>query len=173
MYGLRPPKTLLMPSRPAKLVYLDLNHWIALAKVVAGNPRGVDHRDIYDACLRAKEDKTAAFPISDAIYMEVSKIGQYRRVPPSRRRKCGCDWRDPRRSYSRSRSQPTRLSSCEFKRAATGRGISEPKARLLLSLFLRALCAEESRLRLLNSVSGNQVPPGRDDTHWPAAGRCG
>jgi len=34
------PQTLRLPSRPPKLVYLDLNQWIALAKAMAGHRDG-------------------------------------------------------------------------------------------------------------------------------------
>ena len=47
------PQTLRTPPRPPKLVYLDLNHWVGLAKVVSGHPDGNDHRDVFDACLQA------------------------------------------------------------------------------------------------------------------------
>lgn len=72
------PRTLLLPERPPKLVYLDLNHWIALAKANAGH-RGVElHRDVLCAALDATSRGLAVFPISDTIYTEVSKIGLYR-----------------------------------------------------------------------------------------------
>lgn len=34
------PQSLRLPLRPPKLVYLDLNHWIALAKALAGHRDG-------------------------------------------------------------------------------------------------------------------------------------
>jgi len=34
------PQTLRLPPRPLKLVYLDLNHWVALAKAMAGHSDG-------------------------------------------------------------------------------------------------------------------------------------
>jgi hypothetical protein len=68
------PKTLRLPARPPKLVCLDLLHWVSLAKANS------EHRDggRYAEVLRAVEGGVAVFPISDAIYMEVSKIGQHR-----------------------------------------------------------------------------------------------
>lgn len=72
------PTTLVVPDRPPKLVYLDLNHWIALAKAMAGHPSGDPHRDALDDLTRAVSDGRAVFPISDIIYIEVSKIGQHR-----------------------------------------------------------------------------------------------
>lgn len=72
------PRTLRLPARSPRLVYLDLNHWIELAKALSGHPDGEAHSEVLAACLRALEDRTAVFPISDTIYIEISKIGQYR-----------------------------------------------------------------------------------------------
>lgn len=51
-------------------VYLDLNHWIALAKAEVGHPDGHRHRDALKA-LRAAD---AIFPLSAAHYMEMAGI---------------------------------------------------------------------------------------------------
>lgn len=72
------PKTLRPPTRPPKLIYLDLLHWVSLAKANSGHRDGNRFADVLGACVRAVEGGVAAFPISDAIYMEVSKIGQHR-----------------------------------------------------------------------------------------------
>lgn len=72
------PQTLRLPPRPPKLVYLDLNHWIALAKALAGHRDGEAHAEVLAACLRAVDHKRAVFPISDSIYFEISKIRQHR-----------------------------------------------------------------------------------------------
>lgn len=72
------PQTLRFPSGPTKLVYLDLNHWISLSKALAGHRDGRRYRDDLDGILSAIERKAAAFPISDSIFMESSKIRQHR-----------------------------------------------------------------------------------------------
>jgi hypothetical protein len=72
------PKTLRLPSRPPKLVYLDLLHWVSLAKANSGHRDGARFADVLGACVRAVEGGVAVFPISDTIYMELSKIGQHR-----------------------------------------------------------------------------------------------
>jgi hypothetical protein len=72
------PATLRLPRRPPKLVYLDLNHWIAFAKALAGHPDGRSHREVLDGCLHAVEEGRAVFPMSDSIYVEASKIRGYR-----------------------------------------------------------------------------------------------
>lgn len=73
------PKTLRLSQRPPKLVYLDLNHWIALAKALAEHPDGAAHAEILEGCHRAVEQGGAVFPISDSIYIEISKIRSQRR----------------------------------------------------------------------------------------------
>jgi hypothetical protein len=72
------PQTLRPPSRPPKVVYLDLNHWIALSKAMAGHRDGKAYIEILSCVLRAVEEKAAVFPLSDSIYFEVSKIGRHR-----------------------------------------------------------------------------------------------
>jgi hypothetical protein len=72
------PATLHLSPRPPKLVYLDLLHWVSLAKANCGHPQGVDYQDVLQACSAAVATGKALFPISDSIYMEIAKIGQYR-----------------------------------------------------------------------------------------------
>ncbi len=72
------PRTLVVPPRPPKLVYLDLNQWIALAKALAGHRDGGRYEESLDACVAAVESGRAVFPISDSIYFEVFKIGLHR-----------------------------------------------------------------------------------------------
>lgn len=72
------PRTLVVPARPPKIVYLDLNQWIALAKALAGHRDGESHKEVLATCVDAVEHRRAMFPISDAIYSEVSKIRQHR-----------------------------------------------------------------------------------------------
>lgn len=73
------PRTLRMPVRPPKLVYLDLNHWITLAKALAGHHDGKKDTALLDFCLRNVEEKIAIFPISLSIYVEILKIRDYQR----------------------------------------------------------------------------------------------
>lgn len=61
-----------------RLVYLDLNHWIGLAKANTGHLHGARHMEALNACLRAVDAGTACFPISDSTFFEVSQIGRYR-----------------------------------------------------------------------------------------------
>jgi hypothetical protein len=45
---------------------------------MSNHPDGEEYKDALTACLTARRARAAVFPISDAIFMEVSKIGQYR-----------------------------------------------------------------------------------------------
>jgi hypothetical protein len=72
------PSKLTQPARPPQLVYLDLNHWISLAKVAAGHPAGDKYREASEECFRASERGAAIFPLSETIYFEVSKIRAHR-----------------------------------------------------------------------------------------------
>lgn len=72
------PRTLRLSPRPPKLVYLDLNHWISLAKAITGHPGGEPYRETLAACIDAVDGGSALFPISDSIYFEISKIKQHR-----------------------------------------------------------------------------------------------
>lgn len=74
------PTKLLVPSRPPKLVYLDLNHWVALSKADASHPGG----EPFKAVL--------VFPISDASgHEKVPTMATRKSSPPYRRasRSCG------------------------------------------------------------------------------------
>ena len=72
------PPTLNLPARPPKLIYLDLNHWIALSKAHSGHQDGDKHRTTLDACVNAVVEGKAVFPLSEYIYTEISKIKNYR-----------------------------------------------------------------------------------------------
>ena len=72
------PTTLHHPSRPPRLIYLDLNHWIELAKALSGHRDGKKHGPVLDACVSAVEDGKAMFPLSVYIYTEISKIANHR-----------------------------------------------------------------------------------------------
>ena len=72
------PTTLRLPERPPKLIYFDLNHWIELSKALSGHEDGKNHRFTLDACSKAVGEGRAVFPLSEYIYAEIAKIGNYR-----------------------------------------------------------------------------------------------
>lgn len=73
------PRTLRIPVRPPELVYLDLNHWIDLARAFSGHREGEKHKETLDFCLKSAEEKSAVFPLSLGIYIEMQKMGDYRK----------------------------------------------------------------------------------------------
>ena len=77
------PRTLRIP--PYRLIYLDLNHWIELAKSYSGHRDGKRNLDILDACCKSVRGKAVVFVISDSIYMEVNKIRSHRQRQDLRR----------------------------------------------------------------------------------------
>ena len=72
------PYSLILPERPPKLIYLDLNHWIELSKANSGHLDGRKHLDILNACFNAVATGKALFPLSEFTYSEISKIKSYR-----------------------------------------------------------------------------------------------
>lgn len=68
------PRSLVTRAPRPLLVYLDLNHWISLAKADTGHTSGIRYRPVLDACRQAVTDGVAIFPLAAAHYLEVSKI---------------------------------------------------------------------------------------------------
>jgi hypothetical protein len=71
------PEGLERPQQGSVLVYLDLGHWIELAKAAKGR-EGASHGVALAACRAAFESGRAIFPLSLVHYMEVSKISNRR-----------------------------------------------------------------------------------------------
>jgi hypothetical protein len=70
------PSGLERPEPGPLLVYLDLNHWIGLAKAAKGHRDGVPYIDALASCRGALAEERAIFPLSGVHYMEVTKIGR-------------------------------------------------------------------------------------------------
>jgi hypothetical protein len=61
------------------LVYLDLNHWVGLAKAATGHRDGARYQTLLEACRTVRQASAALFPLSATHYMEVAKIADARR----------------------------------------------------------------------------------------------
>jgi hypothetical protein len=72
------PSALVSPPAGVRLVYLDLNHWIGLAKAAVGHRDGIRHRDGLEAVREAKRSGQYVFPLSAEHYMEISGIADPR-----------------------------------------------------------------------------------------------
>ena len=68
------PRSLVQRSDRPLLVYLDLNHWIGLAQADSGHRDGLRFQPVLEACREARRSNLALFPLSDAHYVEVTKI---------------------------------------------------------------------------------------------------
>lgn len=66
------PQKLVRPPEDMYVVYLDLNHWIALAKANTGHPDGVRHQLALQAIRRS--GSRFVFPLSSVHYMEMAAI---------------------------------------------------------------------------------------------------
>ena len=75
------PRLLRLPSDAAKIVYLDLNHWIYLAQAASGFPQNKSAANALEACRAARSACTALFVLSGTHYAEMLKI----RDPAQRR----------------------------------------------------------------------------------------
>ena len=71
------PPALLAPVGGKPLVYLDLNHWIALAQAATGHPEGARHRDALEM-LRRVSDRVV-LPLQLVHYMEMESNRNRRR----------------------------------------------------------------------------------------------
>jgi hypothetical protein len=66
--------SLLRPEGRARIAYLDLNHWINLAKASAGHPDGRRHRNSLDALRGLHRFGEVLLPLSATHYMEMTRI---------------------------------------------------------------------------------------------------
>ncbi len=72
------PNVLRPPPQRLQLVYLDLNHWIALAKARTQHPDGDRFREALDTIRLVKATGRFGFPLSRTHYMEMSGIAERR-----------------------------------------------------------------------------------------------
>jgi hypothetical protein len=70
------PPLLIRPPRPPAVVYIDLNHFINLAKVAIGKPAPAGYAELLAAARDAMSTGRATFPLSATHLMEVSDIGK-------------------------------------------------------------------------------------------------
>jgi hypothetical protein len=73
------PSRLLRPHHGSLLIYLDLNHWISLAKAATGHADGGRFREALDLLREMCADERVFCPLSSTHYMEMSGIRDARR----------------------------------------------------------------------------------------------
>lgn len=67
------PKALVLPERPPRLLYLDLNHWIGLSKAAMSHPDGARYESLLAALDTATNDRHIRIVLSSSLYWEISK----------------------------------------------------------------------------------------------------
>lgn len=72
------PPSLKRPLTGRPVVYLDLNHWISLAKAAVGHEQGESFKDALDTCRAAAVGGSATFVLAAAHYFEVLKVASPR-----------------------------------------------------------------------------------------------
>jgi hypothetical protein len=60
------PSELALPPRPPAVVYLDLNHFVYMARIVAGKP-APGYAELLEACRKSFKEGRAVFPLEDAV----------------------------------------------------------------------------------------------------------
>lgn len=68
------PPRVLRPPRPSALIYLDLNHYIYLARVVVGDAGPDGYGDLLQSARTARHHNRAVSPLSATHYVEMSGI---------------------------------------------------------------------------------------------------
>lgn len=68
------PPNLVRGTSPARIVYLDLNHWIALAKAAVGHRDGEQHLDALELLRAERSADRVVLPLSLPHCMEMSGI---------------------------------------------------------------------------------------------------
>ena len=68
------PTGIRQASRPPRLVYLDLNHWINLGKARLGQQAPDGYVEMLAECIAARERGAAAFVLSASLLLEITKI---------------------------------------------------------------------------------------------------
>lgn len=72
------PSALRRPSCGMPIVYLDLNHWIALAQAATGHAQGDAFKEVLATCRSAAESGSATFVLAAAHYVEILKVASPR-----------------------------------------------------------------------------------------------
>ena len=118
-----------------KVLFLDQNKWIDLARVASGASPWIDHTAIYDALSQAIDSRKLIVPLSMAHIIETSKVND-----PSRRRQL---------AYTQSkfsggfvfRSRKARLQQeiqCALKKAFGEPMLAVPDAWFIAKGFMQA-----------------------------------
>lgn len=103
------PPTLKPPLTGRPVLYLDLNHWISLAKAAVGHEQGESFKECLETCQSAVDSGRATLVLAAAHYSEILKVGS-----PRQRR----DLADVMESLTRFRTLVSRVTVMKLELAA-------------------------------------------------------
>jgi hypothetical protein len=72
------PSELALPPRPPAVIYVDLNHFVNMARIIAGKP-APGYAELLEACRKSVKEGRAVFPLSATHLMEMAAISSSRR----------------------------------------------------------------------------------------------
>lgn len=150
------PITLVRPAR-AQVVYLDLNHFINLAKYAHGHRAYRHYAELMSAVLRAQVDGRAMFPLSAVHYVEMAGI------PDLGRRGDVAEVMETVTGFTSLLDRPT-LASLELReviRARLGMPASDHRYELLGTGVLRAF-GKVGGLKVYNESGEDVTDEARD-----------
>ena len=149
------PPSLKRPLTGRPVVYLDVNHWISLAKAAVGHEQGDSFKDALDTCRAAAVSGSATFVLAAAHYFEVLKVAS-----PRQRR----DIADVMESLTGFRTLVDRVTVMKLELAAaldfvlrmTGR---DPEIDLIGHGVCHAFGKSNGGFRIRDRATGEDVTP--------------
>jgi hypothetical protein len=149
------PATLRRPAESRPIVYLDLNHWISLAKATVGHAHGDAFKECLEKCQSAVNSGRAMFVLAGAHYSEILKVG----FPRQRR-----DLADVMESLTRFRALVSRVTIMKLELAAAldfalGLTPRDPEVALIGYGVCHAFGQSNGGFRIRDRATGEDVTP--------------
>lgn len=149
------PPTLKLPSIGRPVVYLDLNHWISLAKAAVGHAQGDAFKECLATYQSAVDSGRATFVIAAAHYSEILKVGS------TRQRR---DLADVMESLTRFRTLVSRVTVMKLELAAALDFVlrltpRDPEIDLIGHGVCHAFGQSNGGFRIRDRETGNDATP--------------
>lgn len=157
------PSTLRRPAEGAPIVYLDLNHWVSLAKAAVGHPQGDAFKECFATCQSAVDSGRATFVLAAAHYAEILKVGS-----PRQRR----DLADVMESLTRFRTLVSRVTVMKLELAAALDSVlrltrRDPEIDLIGHGVCHAFGKSNGGFRIRDRATGEDVTPQFREQYGP------
>lgn len=157
------PSTLRRSAEGVPIVYLDLNHWISLAKAAVGHAQGDAFKECLATCHSAVDTGRATFVLAAAHYSEILKVGS------SRQRR---DLADVMESLTRFRTIVSRVTVMKLELAAAldcvlGLTPSDPEIDLIGHGVCHAFGQSNGGFRIRDRATGEDVTPQFRENYGP------